>query len=143
MLGNGSGVLSDDKRSIATFSENGVCYKAINPGQKRVIRYQVDEGLIVGNEKKRCDNALEVPDAKTIYFIELKGEDLKKAAVQIFKTVKEFSEDIKDLAIHGRIVCSRIPRPDVRSTQVVALERLLASKSGNLIKTSQLLEEKI
>ncbi|MCE1240432.1 MAG: hypothetical protein LWW83_10970 [Azonexaceae bacterium] len=142
MLGNDVGVLSDDCRAIAQFSENGKTYRGVNSGLKRIVCYQIDNGVI-DNDKKRCDNALTIPEQKIAYFIELKGEDIKKAAIQIAATINHFGDKLNDYTVNGRIVCSRVPRPDVRASQIVSLERLLASKGGALEKRTRLLEENI
>lgn len=142
MLGSGRGVLTDDRRSIVQFSENGMTYKGININNRRVIRYQVDGGLI-SDDRKRCDNALAMPEINTVYFVELKGEDIRKAAVQIAHTVSEFNNELKNSSVFGRIICSRIPRPDIRSSEIVSLERTLAAKGGNLVKSCQALTENI
>jgi hypothetical protein len=135
-------VLSDDCRSIASFEENGMIYRGINNMRKRVIRYQVD-CCEMPRDIKRCDNAIELPTCNNIYFIELKGEDIKKAAVQILCTINLYGRKLDGNKIFARIVCSRIPRPDIRSSQIVSLERAVGATGGNLTKTCRKLEESI
>jgi len=142
MLSHGIIVLSNDKRKIAKFIENGMVYKAINNKSKNVIRYQIDCSAM-SCSVQRCDNALEIVDENNLYFIELKGMDIKKAAAQILSTISHFVSDLTNTKLFGRIICSRVPRPDLRSTQIVSLERKLAASGGNLIKASQILEETI
>ena len=122
-----AGFLSDDQRSIAKFEEKGMVYKGKNPKKKRVLRYQVD-GKMISKGTKKCDFAMGLPDQEIIYLIELKGCDLKKAATQIYETMRQLKRPLGEAKIHGRAVCSRIQKPDLRSTHVVRLERELAKR---------------
>ncbi|NVZ07749.1 hypothetical protein HW932_00560 [Allochromatium humboldtianum] len=142
MLSSCAVVLSDDRRKVPQFSENGMIYKALNDGKKRVIRYQIDSNAM-SSDTKRCDNALEVVENDFVFFVELKGEDIKKAASQIHSTINHFATDLCGKILFGRIVCSRVPRPDIQSTQLVALKKKLAASGGNLLKGSRKIEEKI
>jgi hypothetical protein len=141
-LGNGSH-LSDDTRQSVNFDENGRKYQGNNKGSKRVIRYQIDGYILNDSDDEKCDNAFLLPDEKKAYLIELKGSDLKKAADQIYTTLERLKNHLTNCNVHGRIVCSHIPKPDLRSTNLVRLERALASKKGNLIYKSKLLIEDI
>ena len=136
------GLHSDDTRSIIKFTENKMTYKGINTNRRRVLRYQIDGGMFDNNQTK-CDNAFGFPDTDDFYLIELKGKDLKHASVQIYDTIQALNRKIKCYTVHGRIICSKIPRPHLRSTQIVRLERELAKRGGRLIKKSILLEENI
>ncbi len=135
------GLLSDDNRSVAQFEENGMVYKGVNQQRHRVLRYDVDGKMIT--QGKKCDKALALPDLNTLYLIELKGCDLKKAATQLFETIKVLDHKLDGVVVHGRAVCSRIPKPDIRSTQVVRLERELAKRKGSFKKNSKVIEERI
>jgi len=135
-----TGLLSEDRRSIAQFNENGMIYKGINNTKKKVLRYQVD-GAMISNGVKKCDNALGLPEQNIMYLIELKGSDLKKAAEQILETIVELSDKLDGMIVHGRVVCSRIPKPDIRSSQIIRLERELAQRKGNFFKQSKIIEE--
>ncbi|WKC40636.1 hypothetical protein [Shewanella algae] len=136
------GLTVNDSRSIVVLSENGMQYKANNVKRKNVICYDVD-GVMIASENKKCDKALGVPDDRALFLVELKGCDLKKASEQIFSTIQALDEKIGEFKVFGRIVCSRVPKPDIRSTQVVRLERELAKRNGNLKKNSRVLEEDI
>jgi len=140
-IGN-TGLLSDDNRKLAQFSENGITYRAINKNSKRILRYQID-GAMITSESKKCDNALGLPDTKEFYLIELKGSDLKQASIQLYETICVLGQKLNDFIVSARIVCSRIPRPDIRATQIIRLERELLRRHGNLIKQSKFMEEEI
>ena len=136
------GLLSDDKRKIVQFEENGMTYKGINETSKRVLRYNIDGGIIAENIKK-CDKALYLPDSSTVYFVELKGCNLKRAAEQIYQTLITLGASLDDCVIHGRAVCSRIQTPDVRSSQIIQLERELAKRNGSFKKSCRIFSEDI
>ncbi len=137
-----NGLISDDTRSRVLFEENKMKYIGNNPQRKQVQRYDIDGGMF-NSERKKCDKALVIPDDKTTYFIELKGCDLKKAATQISETITILREKISGHTVHGRIICSRIPKPDIRSTQVVKLQQELLRYNGKLEKNSKVIEENI
>jgi hypothetical protein len=136
------GLTINDNRKIVTLSENGMIYKAKNNQKKKVICYDID-GVMIVSESKKCDKALGIPDEEKLFLVELKGCDLKKASEQILATIQTLDEKISGYKVFGRIVCSRVPKPDIRSTQVVRLERELAKRKGNLKKNSKIIEESI
>lgn len=137
-----AGLTSDDTRSNISFQENAVSYKAKNKSNKRVLCYNVDGGMFKQDVKK-CDKAIGLPNDNSVYLIELKGCDFKKACEQISETLINLGDKIANLVVHGRVVCSRIPKPDIRSTQVVRLERALAKTGGTLVKAAVIMEEVI
>ncbi len=143
MILTGVEILSDDNRSVVIFEERrGIIYKGINSSKKKVVRYRVDNddmAVIL----KRCDYAMELPAQKSLYLIELKGEDLRKAASQILSTLDHFKTVLEQYKIHARVVCSRTPRPDLVSTQVVKLKKTVAISGGDFKSASGRLEEGI
>lgn len=135
-----TGLLSDDRRTVAQFNENGMIYRGINNTNKKVLRYRIDGAMISGGVKK-CDHALGLPEEQILYLIELKGSDLKKAAEQIYETISALRDKLDGMIVHGRAVCSRIPKPDLRSSQIIRLERALAQRQGSFFKQSKIIEE--
>ncbi|MCD4500676.1 hypothetical protein ABGV49_04880 [Chromobacterium vaccinii] len=142
MLDKNHKPISKDRRACVSFSENGMNYRGVNERKLLISMYKIDGGIISDNNK-RCDNAFEVKELNSIYFIELKGEDIKKAATQIENTITILSNHLSGMSVYGRIVCSRAPRPDLRSSQIISLERVLMKMGGNLIKSCKTCEEKI
>lgn len=136
------GLLSNDTRKLVTFKENNMQYIGINDSLKQVIRYRVDNGNI-NDTAKKCDTAAYLPSDSTIYLVELKGCDIKKACEQILNTMATLGDKLEGLTVHGRAVCSRIPTPDIRSSQVIKLERELAKRKGTFQKASRKLSEAI
>ena len=135
-------VLSNDKRSVVVFSENCMEYRGLNKKKYTVIRYQIDGGKMP-NEKTRCDNALELTKHSRIYFIELKGSDVKKAATQITQTIANYKTSLNGFIVFGRIVCSRAPRPAIRSSQFTALKRTISQLGGDLKIGTRKFEEQL
>jgi hypothetical protein len=135
------GLLSDDKRVIALFKEGGRQYRADNPGRKRILRYRVDGEMIERGE--RCDFLLGLPRQSHVYLIELKGTNLKKAARQILATLDALHDRIERYVPHGRVVLRRIQRPDLRSADVIALERKLAVLGGSFRRECNVLVESV
>jgi hypothetical protein len=136
------GLLSDDKRSVAVFEENRMEYRGVNEEGKRILRYKIDGGMIIDNTSK-CDNALYLPDSKVVYFIELKGANLQKAADQIYQTVVALSESLVGVVIHARAICSKIQTPSIRSSQIIRLERELSKTKGSFKKSCRQFIENI
>lgn len=134
------GLLTDDNRITPSFDENGVSYRAQNPNRLRVLRYRIDGGMIC--DGKRCDFALGIPAVNAFYLIELKGCDLRKAVDQLLATLANLKQSLEHYTVHGRIVLSRIPRPDLRSSDIIRLERQLAGRSGTLKKACRMMEER-
>ena len=137
-----NGLLSDDQRRVVSLSEAGKNYRLNNPQPLRLLVYKVDAGMIA-NQQERCDFAIGIPLDGRVYFVELKGKDLQKAASQILQTLVTLNSKINGYILFARIVLSRVPRPDLRATTVIALERVVARSGGNLRRASRLLEEDV
>jgi hypothetical protein len=135
------GLLGEDNRIEVVFEEHNRRYCANNPNRHRVLRYQIDGKLITRGE--RCDFAMGIPGNHTIFFIELKGADFKKAARQIRATIETLGEKLAGYVINGRVVLSRVSRPDLRSSCIIALERKLAESKGTLQKACNCLKETV
>jgi len=134
-----NGLLSDDARTVACFEELGCRYRARNPQGRRVLRYRVDGCMLTRGEV--CDFALCVPSFGTVCFVELKGSDLKKAASQLRSTIESLRETMSPYVVHARVVLRRVQRPDLRCSQLLALERWLARQGGTMQRCTISLEE--
>ena len=77
------------------------------------------------------------------YLIELKGNDLKSAAEQITSTLASIKQKVNTYQVHARIVLSRVQQPDLRSSQVIRLERELLKYKGSLKRQSLQMTERI
>jgi hypothetical protein len=132
---------SDDTRRKLVLSEKGREYRVLNPNGRRLMHYQIDHCFAVPG--KRCDHAIGVPELSLIRFVELKGKDLRSAAEQIYSTILVCESDLMGLKVHARVVLSRVQRPDLRSSDVVRLERKLAQYGGKLQQASRVMEEAV
>ncbi|WP_186080546.1 hypothetical protein [Burkholderia gladioli] len=140
MLGNDHKLWSD-RRKNAVVSENGRLYRATNSSDKLLACYQIDGGLIV--EGIRCDFAITINDEHKIYFIELKGGDISHAADQILSTISKLNNNLGNVTLLARIVCSHVRRPNIRRPPLVRLEQLVARTAGNVRVSTRELEEAI
>lgn len=135
------GLMGQDKRKVVVFEEHGRRYRAINPFEKTISRYQIDGGLLKSG--KRCDYGLflSAQPAGTMILIELKGKDLSYGAEQINETLLSLKDHLRDKIVHGRIVLSRVQIPDIKTTAVVRCQQALAQHQGRLHYKATLLEE--
>jgi hypothetical protein len=136
-----AGILNDDTRALVVFEEHGRRYRAENPDRIQVLRYRVDGGLIT--EGERCDFLMGLPARRGVYFVELKGANLKRAVRQILATINCLHRRLASFHLHARIVLTRLQRPAVRPAIVLRLERMLAQRGGRLKCASRLLVERI
>ena len=79
----------------------------VNPQRRLVEIGYVDDCLIVGGHE-RCDYYVQ-PSSNLIFFIELKGSNVKKAVNQIISTVRILKEKSHMNKV-GVIVCSKSPK---------------------------------
>lgn len=86
-------------------SENGVCHVGINSNKDTVRHYHLDGDVWPhGDGAMKCDFLLLNDSIKRAYFIELKGDDVERAILQIERAVKEIQESIKGYIIYRRII---------------------------------------
>lgn len=136
-----AGLLSDDTRSVAIFSELGKEYRVHNRQGRRLLRYRVDHQMISAGEC--CDFAMGVPNIRAVFLIELKGHNLRKAVSQIQATISYLAQKPEKYTIHARVVLGRVPRPDIRSSDVIALDRCLAKGNGTFKRGSGVMDEDV
>ena len=141
------GLLGKDDRAVVVFSENGRDYRGRNPHRKTIARYHIDGGAICDDTKRRCDFACEIPATApattSLYLIELKGKDLIHACEQILDTMQHLATDLSGKTVHGRIVLSRVPAPDLRSTSYMRCDQALRKRGGTLKQQAKILEENL
>lgn len=96
------------KKKNIVCKENSRRFCIINKKEKNVEVGKVDGCLITG-ARERCDYYFDVENT-LIFFVELKGCNIKKAISQIISSVNFFeSKHSIDTKI-GIIVCSKVPR---------------------------------
>lgn len=142
-LGNG-GFQSEDKRKVLVVSENSRTYRLNNQNGKTLLCYKIDDGLIPTTAIKKCDYGIGLPDEKPkprFYLIELKGHQLSQAAKQINVTLDELEPKLRPCCFEGRVVLSRVAKPDLRDSSLIGLQKRLAKLGGSLLYKGTLLEE--
>lgn len=94
--------------------EGGKKHHAHNKYQNDVRHYKLDGGLV--SQQKCCDYLLLNDTKKQAYFIELKGNDIKKGIEQLKCGVKIFSPELSGYDILCRLVCSRAKTHNVHDS---------------------------
>ena len=120
--------------------EKGKKYIALNPNGECVAKAKVDNGLIAGSEVSKADYIVLRCDLDMAYIVELKGSDVSKACEQILSTVN-LLPILEKYTVNARIICSRAPSPDLRSSHRGKLDKLCRAKSGNLKVKVKFMEE--
>lgn len=86
-------------------SENGCKHIGRNVSGHEIRQFKIDGEVIAKNSgAARCDYLLLNDDAKSAYYIELKGSDLEKAIQQIESTVQLFQTSLPDYTPYRRII---------------------------------------
>ena len=126
---------SSGKRVAAR--EKGKKFLVLNPGGKSIRKVQVDGCVVTDSTTPRCDVLFEIgaPLEKALY-VELKGNDLKHACMQLSSTVKLFSAVHGDIPRHCYVVASSVP-PVRTGTQVLASKFYRDNKVRVSFKTRQ------
>ena len=95
-----------------------------------------------GGKDTKCDFG--ILTYNSIYYIELKGSDVKKGIKQLLATIKETGKCFNDLSKKARLIVSRFGIPNLRSREYKELAKITGSKvvikqntyTENNIKTS-------
>jgi hypothetical protein len=129
---NFKGSLSDRKGGKSKYSFT-------NPHSKAY--YEIDfENDVFENNDTKCDYGIQTET--TIFYIELKGSDVKKGVEQLLETIKATDKCFENLELKARLIVSKYPQPDiVRKTKeykdlVKKLNHLEGKNEKLIIKTS-------
>ena len=125
-------LISEDIRKELVMEENGRKFRVKNEYGYKLIYYQIDGCIRM--DGKKCDKGLVIEEANTLFLVELKGKNLRTAAEQILATLESCANKLNNALVHGRIVLSRVQRPDLRSTSVMRLEKKLRTYGGRLVR---------
>ncbi len=94
----------DRKAVLITSVDRGSCkHIARNVNQSDVYQFKIDGEVIKGDER-RCDWLVINGNAKTAYYIELKGSDIEKAIAQLENTYSILKKEMPDYETYYRIV---------------------------------------
>lgn len=127
-------VLKDDK--------NPQKFIAINSNGYKVSAYKVDNCIL--KDGNRCDFLLKIENKLKIYFIELKGQNLKHAILQFEESVKKLNY-CKGIELHARVVLNKVKVPATRTSYEIKFEKLLKkchkNSSYDRYKSNQKIEK--
>lgn len=131
-----------DNRKIINIEENARKFVGINNAQKLFALYQVDGCIMVDGQ--RCDFLLLNCSELIAYLIELKGSDLIHAIRQITNTLSHLSDNLGDFQkVNARIVLTKVNAPDLKSSDLIKLERKIRQLGGTLEYKARILQESI
>lgn len=88
----------------------------------------------------KCDYALISND--TVYFVELKGSDVKKGYEQLSATIKETAKCFSNLSIKVRMVVTRNSHPNL-AKKTASYKHLFKVTNNDVIVKVNVLNEKI
>jgi hypothetical protein len=120
--------LRKDKR--ISVEENKRKFVIDNKDLLLVNHVEVDGHLI--KTGYRCDHLFEIECLTKVFYVELKGSDIKHALEQLEATIKFCKKFHDDFLKECFIVCSRVPK-ETTSTQVLKVK---LSKCGIKLKIS-------
>lgn len=113
-----------------TVEENKRKFIIDNKRSLSVNHVKVDGHLIKSG--CRCDHLFEIECLTKVFYVELKGSDIKHALEQLTATIKFCKEFHKSFLKECFIVCSRVPK-ETASTQVL---KVRLSKDGIKLRIS-------
>ncbi|MCF0058227.1 hypothetical protein [Dyadobacter sp. CY356] len=101
-----------DRRSIVSVKDDRAKSQYILGNTKRnlIVKLRVDNCLIKGSDKRKCDFLILDCSDKIAYFIELKGGDLSGATDQIISTVDMLAPKLKNFQFCCRIIQTQTNR---------------------------------
>lgn len=109
---------------IIVSEENNRKHCATNVSRDKVFHFKIDGDIIPsGSSDRRCDYALEDETKKTLYLIELKGNDVVHAVEQIEGTIIKFADSFSGYKLFPRVVCRKSSTHSIYSSKVVRFIR--------------------
>lgn len=124
---------TESNQKIFVFEEYRSKLSLINKDEVNSIRIKVDGCEIDDNTIEKCDYLHKAKEIE--FYIELKGQDLKKAMNQIKNTISMLSSNIKKQYKKSYIICTRSP---LTSTEIQDYKREFKNNynSDLIIKSS-------
>lgn len=92
----------EGKHPVFSSSENGCRHIGNNVSRQYIRHFKIDGEVFRSSGEERCDYLLVNDDAKTSYYIELKGSDLSKAIRQIENTIKLIAPSLSGYAVFSQ-----------------------------------------
>lgn len=138
ILANTISLCQKNQKKIIS-SEKGRSHVALNSQGKFEVRHYRLDGEIVQNQTC-CDFLLANDTSKKAYYIELKGQDIRKAVMQVLAAEKLCDEDLSGYLSHYRIIPSKAKTEELHSTEY---RRLLQKVGTNRLKCKSTKMEEI
>jgi hypothetical protein len=109
-------VLKDDKNPQKFIAENFNKY--------HINAYKIDNCILTNGNK--CDFLLEIKSKSNIkaYFIELKGQDLKHAILQLEESIKSLNY-CNGIELQARVILNKVKVPAIRTSYEIRFEKML------------------
>jgi len=112
--------------------EKGMKHTANNLKACNVRQYEIDGGVITGNQSVKCDYLVLNDDKRVAYFIELKRTShISEAVDQIQTTIEMLKAELPGYIYHGRIVSNAIH--GVRDSKTIELFKKYRKKYKGII----------
>ncbi len=132
------------RKATIVAAEGGKTYILYNPSGKCIAETRVDNGILASSSSRRADLLIVDCDGAAGYLIEFKGTHVDNACTQLLETIHLLPFLFDQLkSLNARIICSRVPAPNLRSSKQKLLEKKCKSKGGNLLIKSIRLEETV
>ncbi|WP_159468292.1 hypothetical protein [Dyadobacter sp. 3J3] len=93
---------------LSVKDKKGTSQFFIKNNNHHLIKIRVDDCLIKGSDKKKCDYLILDCTENTAYFVELKGKKLEDAVLQIESTVNILYAKLRDFNFCCRITQTKV-----------------------------------
>lgn len=109
-----------------------------------IVVYRIDNGIISITNGNKCDYGI-YTENKNLILIELKGGAVNDAVTQMNSTITQLItiKSIECNAVHGRVITSRTPCPNIMHSYTFNLKKRLKELNGSLRIQTRQLKEKI
>jgi hypothetical protein len=116
-------------------------YCVENPDRKKFFEIDFEEGVYKNRQQEtKCDFGIQSDNS--IYYIELKGSDVKKGIEQLLSTINDTGRCFIGKTIKARLIVTKFPKPDLVK-QKKEYKDLIKIANKNLIITQNIHTERI
>lgn len=103
---------------IVSVSEKGCEYQGKNDDRNVIRLFHIDGYIIEGTSGKKCDYLILNDTNRKVFYIELKGTDIKKATEQLDNAIKEINSSI-GYEVYPRIVFKGSATHALRDSKII------------------------
>ena len=129
--------IEKDNKKLTLIDKKGGKSKYLieNDSLKKFKQINFEEDIFT-NDASKCDFGIKT--GKNVFFIELKGSDVKSGVVQLLETIKATEKCFLELNFKARLIISKFPKPDlVKNTKeykdLVKKVKHLEGKNDSLV----------